>query len=264
MSKPRGKSIAISPFRKLVSDLMYFSQKQPSVTIDRRMNLEELVAARADCSPKPTWSSLFLKAYATVASRRPVLRRCYMSFPWARFYEHPKNIANVNVCRRVGAEDIVMQVLIRSPENRSLTDIDAIVRHCQQAPVEEFSSYNRVMRVSRLPGPLRRFLMWATLNMIGRRRCHNFGTMGITSVAGRGAGVLNLIPLAPTLHYGLFDKHGCLDVRFAFDHRVLDGAPAADALAEIESVLHNEILAEVKSMGRPVILPIPVPASRVA
>ena len=46
MNKPSGQSIAISPFRKLVIDLLHFSQKVPAVAIDRCMNLALLVAAR--------------------------------------------------------------------------------------------------------------------------------------------------------------------------------------------------------------------------
>jgi hypothetical protein len=94
--------------------------------------------------------------------------------------------------------------------------------------------------------------MGATLNLLGRRRCHNFGTFGLTSVAGQGAGILNLVPLlTTTLHYGLFDEKGCLDVRLAFDHRVLDGALAAEALFQLETVLLGQILDEVRALAAP-------------
>ncbi|MSQ96146.1 MAG: hypothetical protein EXR98_16555 [Gemmataceae bacterium] len=263
MAKPRGKSIPITPFRNIVIDLMHFSAKVPIVTLDRRMKLAPLLAARQRCSPRPMWTSVFIKAYSLIAARQPVLRRCYMSVPWARFYEHPKNIASVNISRRVGDEDVVMQAFIRSPENRSLLELDAIMRGYMEMPVEEFGSYRRVIRTSNLPWPIRRFVMWLTINWLGRRRCHNLGTFGITSVADRGAGILNLVPLlTSTLHYGLFDDEGCLDVRYAFDHRVLDGAPAADALAALEETLLGEILEEVKSMGRADVLP--MPGNRVA
>lgn len=172
-----------------------------------------------------------------------------MSFPWARFYEHPKTIANVNVSRRVGDEDIVLQAHIRSPENRSLPELDAILRHHMEAPVEEFNSYRRVERMSRLPFLLRRLTMWLTLNWLGRRRCHNFGTFGITSVANQGAGVMTTYALTPTLHYGLFDDQGRLHMRYTIDHRVIDGGPAAEALFNLEKVLLGEILAEVKTLG---------------
>jgi len=250
MTKMTGKTIRISPFRGMVIDLMTFSQKVPTVTVDRRMNLSRLVAARQQCSPRPTWSALFTKAYALVSAREPILRRCYMSFPWARFYEHPKNIATLNIRRRVHEEEVVLHAHIRSPEKRSLTEMDNIIRHFMETPVEQIHSYRRVCRASALPGPLRRLLMWAALNLFGRRRCHNFGTYSLTSVAGQGAGLLNLVPLlTTTLHYGLFDDKGCLDVRLAFDHRVLDGALAAESLLHLEVALLGEILDEVRSQG---------------
>lgn len=250
MSKPRGKSIAISPFRHLVLDLLYFSHQVPGATVDRRMNLAALVAARQQCTPRPMWTSMLAKAYALVSLRQPVLRRCYMSFPWARFYEHPANIATINLTRRVDNEDVVLQAQIRSPERRSLGELDAIVRRYMDTPVEQIKSYGRTMRVSRMPWPLRRLLMWGTLNAIGRRRCHNFGTFGITSVASRGAGVLNMTPLlTSSLHHGLLDDRGCMDMRLNFDHRVMDGIPAADALTSLEAILLGEILDEVKLLA---------------
>ena len=251
MKKSSGKTIAISPFRKLVIDLLHFSQNVPKVAIDRRMSLAPLVAARQTCTPRPSWTALFIKAYALVAARQPLLRRCYMSLPRPRFYEHPKNIVTINIGRRVNDEDIVLQGQIRCPEKRSLIDLDAIIRRYKERPVESFNAYRRVMRVSRLPLPIRRLVMWCTLNMLGRLRCHNLGTFGFTTLGEHGAGVLAVSPiLATTVHYGLFDAAGSLDVRFTFDHRVLDGAPAAAALADLEKTLLGEILNEVRSMGQ--------------
>jgi hypothetical protein len=252
MSKPSGKSVAISPFRSLVLDLMYFSQQVPAATIERRMDLSALVDARQSCAPRPMWTSIFAKAYAIVAMRHPVLRRSYMTIPWARYYEHPKNIATINLSRRVGEEDVVLQAQIRSPENRSLAELDAIVRYYSDTPTEEIKSCRRVQKVSYLPWPIRRLLMWNALNLFGRRRCHNFGTFGLSSVAGHGAGVLNMTPLlTSTLHHGMLDEHGGIDMRLNFDHRVLDGAPAAQALALLETTLLGEILCEVKARATP-------------
>ena len=86
--------------------------------------------------------------------------------------------------------------------------------------------------------------------MFGRRRCHNFGTFGVTSVASHGAGVLCLIPLLTSmLHYGLFDKAGMLDMRLALDHRVMDGVTAARVLVEFERTLNGDILNELTGMA---------------
>jgi hypothetical protein len=42
-----------------------------------------------------------------------------------------------------------------------------------------------------------------------------------------------------------------LDVRLAFDHRVLDGALAAEALLQLETVLLGQILDEVRALANP-------------
>jgi hypothetical protein len=248
--KTAGRSFRISPFRRLVTDLMHFSAKVPRVTVDRRMDLGRLLLARQACTPRPSWSAIFTKAFAMVAKESPELRQSYMSLPWPRIYEHPRNMATLNVDRKFGNERIVIYVHVRSPENRSLTELDGLVRYHKEEPLENISSFARSMKLARLPFPLRRLVWWLGLNLFGRRRCHNFGTFGLTSTAAYGAGILTLVPLlTSTVHYGLFDAHGSLDMRLSFDHRVLDGATAAQALADMENVLLNEILDEIRTLS---------------
>jgi len=244
-----GRSLSISPFRRLVTDMMQFSCKVPAVTVDRRMNLAALVAARQVCTPRPSWAVIFAKAFALVARSNPELRRSYMTFPWARFYEHPSSIVALNVEREFRGELLVTQCLIRRPENRTLSELDGIVRDFQAQPVERLRWYQRALAMSKLPWPIRPFLWWGALNVFGRRRCHNFGTFGMSSVAAQGAGILHLIPLLTgMLHYGLFDASGHLDVRFTWDHRVMDGALAARILVEIERTLQVDLVAELTRM----------------
>ena len=100
-----------------------------------------------------------------------------------------------------------------------------------------------------LPRPLRRLMWWAALNLHGPTRARFVGTFAVSSVAALGAGLLQLLsPTTCTLHFGLMDAKGNLDVRLSFDHRVLDGAPAARALTDLEGVLLNEVLAELRGM----------------
>ena len=248
MPTPRGRNVPISPFRRMVVDLMHFSTA-PFVAVERRMDLSRLVAARQSCSRRPSWTALFTKAYAMVARDVPALRQAYMLFPWARLYEHGKNIASINVERQWGDEKVVVLARVRSPENRPIAALDAILRDYKETPLEKIKSFGRDMSVARLPWPVRRLLWWATLNVFGRRRAHNFGTFAVTSVAAHGAGALHIIPiLTSQLHYGLLDDEGRLDMRLTFDHRVLDGVTAAKVLVALEGALANEILDEVEGM----------------
>src|SRR5262249_16691058 len=149
-------------------------------TVDRRMDLAPLIAARAASPNRPGWAVIFSRAYALLARDHPDLRRSYMKFPWAYLYEHPHSVASINIHRRLPNEDIILQCLIRAPENRSLEEIDAIVRQHKEAPVESLRVYNRAVALSRVPWPFRQLVWWATLNLFGKIRAHNFGTFGVT------------------------------------------------------------------------------------
>jgi hypothetical protein len=247
-----GKYTPVSHFRRLVADLMHFSMKVPAVTVERHLDLARLVAARRALAPAPTWSSIFTKAYATVAARAPALRTSYLASPRPRFYEHPANVATLNVDRQLADERVVIYAHIASPESLTLQELDEIIRRHQDEPVTNIPSYRSAVRLSRVPWPFRRWVWWAALNISGPTRCRNFGTFAVSSVGSQGAGITRLLPLLTSqLHYGMIDATGRLEMRLSFDHRVLDGGAAAGALADLEAVLLGEVLDECLESAGP-------------
>jgi hypothetical protein len=246
-----GKYVPVSYFRRLVADLMHFSAKVPSATVERPMKLATLVAARRACLPPPTWSALFTRAYAIVAARTPLLRTAYLGFPWPRFFEHADNSATLNVDRQVNGERVVLYAQIPSPEHLTLRELDAILNTHRFGPVDDLASYRSAYRLSRVPWPLRRWLWWAALNVFGSVRGDHFGTFGISSLGALGAGITRLTPLLTSqLHYGVIDAAGVVAMWLSFDHRVIDGATAAVALAEMEEVLLGEITQECLKLAQ--------------
>lgn len=245
MARATGKYVPISHFRRLVADLMHFSVKVPSVTLERRMDLSRLVAARRAYKPSPTWSAIFTKAYALVAARTPLLRTSYLTFLWPRLYEHSINVATLNIDRQLAGERIVLYAHIKSPESWPLRDLDALIHEHQQEPVKSIPSYRRAAGLSRVPWPFRRLCWWAALNIRGQFRSRCFGTFGVSSLGSEGAGITHLVSLLTTqLHFGMFDPNGGLEMRLSFDHRVMDGVTAARALADLEDVLLGAMVRE--------------------
>src|SRR5262249_43433057 len=119
------------------------------------------------------------------------------------------------------------------------------------APIESIGLFRRILKTSRLPRPLRRFLWWFGLNGSGARRARHFGTWGVSVTAGFGAvGLRPLSPLTTNLGYGLVDDDGAVDVRITYDHRVLDGGTVGRALVDLDEVLNGPILAELRGMVR--------------
>jgi hypothetical protein len=247
MRQPTGTNLPLSLPRRLMCDYLHFARQIPSVPVQRRMRLGEVAAARAAAAARPSWCAVFTKAYAFVTDAYPQLRRAYMGFPRPHFYEHPMSVMSVAVERRLGDEDAVFFLHVRRPALLTLSDIDQRLRRAKELPLESFGPFRRVLFLSRLPRPLRRLVWWVGLNLSGRKRTHFMGTAGVTAYSGLGAASLHpLSLLTSTLNYGVIEPDGGVDVRITYDHRVLDGATVARALADLERVLTNEILAELR------------------
>ena len=247
MTQPSGRNLSLSHSRRFICDLMHYAAQVPTAVVRRRMQLAPVVAARQAACPRPGWLSIFLKAYSFVAAARPELRRVYVPLPWPHLYEHPINVASVAIERQVGDEDALFFAHFRQPHNRGLLEVDADVRRFKESPVKDIPLFRRMLRVSRYPRPLRRLLWWTALNLSGHRRARLLGTFGVSVVGSLGCSLHQITsPATTTLSYGVIGPDGVVDVYLTFDHRVLDGAPMARALEELERVLKCEILAELR------------------
>jgi hypothetical protein len=243
----RGQAIPLSVPRRMVIDLLYFASGIPTVPVQKRMSLAPLVAARAACRERPRWTAIFTKAYALVAQEFPELRRAYVKIPWPHLYEYPASKANIIIERDYHGEPAVWPVSIKDPARQSLRDIGRQLQHAATAPVEDIKDFRRWTQLARLPRPLRRALWWIGLN-IGRQRGNYFGTFGVSVYSALNAESLHpLSPLTTTLNYGVMSRDGVLDVRIIYDHRVMNGATVARALARLEEILNSVVLEEVRA-----------------
>lgn len=243
----RGRSIPLSPVRKLVVDLTRLHV--PSVPVQRVMQLAPVVEARAAVAgERPAWAAIFAKAYALVADEMPILRRAYVKLPTPRLYEYPISTASIVVERDFGDEMVVLTMLIWDPARLPVAEISRMIKHAKTVPVEEVKHFKRMLDLARWPMPLRRAIWWLGLN-IGRQRGNYFGSFGITVYSGLGAESLHpLSPLTATLNYGVIGKDGMVAVRIMYDHRVLDGSMVARALERLEQKLTGELVAELVAL----------------
>ena len=246
----RGRSIPLSAPRRFLADLMHFASRVPSVPVQRLMRLADVAAARTAVENRPGWPAVFIKAYARVAEKMPELRRAYVCLPWHHLYEYPTSVASVAIEREYQGEKAVFFGRIDRPADASLTAIDGLVRAYAETPIEEVKPFRKLLRVARLPRPLRRFLLWLGMNL-PRSRPNLFGTFGLSVYSSLGAESLHPIsPLTTTLTYGVIQPDGSVFVRLVYDHRVTDGAMIARALARLEEELNGPICAELRAMRR--------------
>ena len=219
MPQAIGRKLKLSPVRRFFCGLLYPSREHPSVQIHRRMKLAAIAAARAAAVPCPSWRALFLKAFAHVSASNPLLRRCYLPLPWPHLYEHPETIAAIPVERNRNNEND--SIIILCSETLPLSEIDAALES-----------------TVRSTAPPRRVALRLGMACSGRFRARLFGTFAMSAPAGMSA--------ALTLAYGPVNESGETDVRLTYDCRVVDGFGASRALGEMEQVLHERMLTELR------------------
>lgn len=234
--------------RALVADILRLHQRNPTVAHNRYMRLGELADVRSRSSVRISWSALFIKAFAEVSSRNPTLRQTWRTWPWQHIFQHQESVANLAVSRRHHGDDWLFWGLIRSPEQRSLTEIQAAIDAFNSKPVDD--KFQKQLKLSGLPAIARRMIWWWNLNIAGEKRGKRLGTFSLTSISGRGAEIQHP-PTVMTagLTFGPLDQHGQMKVTLVYDHRLMDGSFVADRLIDLEQQLTGSILAELREPG---------------
>lgn len=248
MSSTNGRYLRLSRPRRVISDLVHFAHKIPSVPVERHMRLGEVVRARRDAGTSVSWCSIFTKAYGLVSAEVPEFRRAYIAHPWARLYEHPHSIASVAVERIYQGEPSVFFVHLRSPETQPLPALEEHLRRFKTEPIESIPLFRRALLVGSYPRFVRHLLWELSLNWSGVKKAKRLGTFGVSVYSGLGAASLHpLSPLTTALNYGVIDERGEVDVRIIYDHRVMDGATVARALRRLEETLCGAICQELRN-----------------
>jgi hypothetical protein len=262
MREPKGVVSPLSVPRRLIADLLHFASRVPSIPLSRMMDVSALLVARKAHPGRPSWSVIFMKAYAKVAMEHPPLRRALLEWPLMRIYEHPQTNCSLAIERTFDGEEGVFFGMFRAPEGQTIGELQRSLIEFKTAPLEEIGFFRRMIRISRFPTPIRRFLWSVSLNASGRARAKRFGTFGVTTLGGRGVEQIHpLSPLTTTLTFGPIDSRGKVTVKIVYDHRVLDGAYVARRLVDLEQMLNGAILEELRKGEQLQVLPLSPPQS---
>lgn len=246
-STDRPRRLAIPRSRRLVIDLLRLNKQVPTTPHDRVMDLSVVATAREQAAQRISWSILFIKAFAIVASKYPPLRQIYMPWPWPHLYQHPTSVATIVTHREVEDEPWLFWPRYFHADEYPLTRLQAYLERCQTEPVQVI--FKQQWWLSAFPSWLRRIVWWWTLNVSGKTRVQRCGTFFLTTVGSRGAEISHPPGfLTSGFSFGPIDEHGRSRVTLAYDHRLLDGRMVADILADLEATLNGAITAELATI----------------
>jgi pyruvate/2-oxoglutarate dehydrogenase complex dihydrolipoamide acyltransferase (E2) component len=156
----------------------------------------------------------------------------------------------ITLDKTLKGQRIVLSAVLPGLHEASLADIQRQVEHYRDGEPAVMPEFAGVRALHRLPWPARTPAFRATVRPL-RRRAAMLGTFAVTSLGHRPVDGFHSVG-GTTVTFGLGQvaeravvRHGRVEVapvmrlNLAFDHRVIDGAEAADVLAETKDRLEQ-------------------------
>jgi hypothetical protein len=244
------RTVRQTPGRQVIADLSWASLRVPRCVITARLHIPRALAARsALAAPRIPWTVIFAKGFAVASNNMPPLRRVHATLPSPRLIEAPHAIGCIVLERGHDAQQMLGLCRFPEPHSMALPALAEQLRRAKDAPAEQVKTHRRLLRLSRMPWPLRRLMLRVGL-AFGAPLLRYGGTFAISALGDRGAGIIDSVSILPAfLSYGPISAEGAVDAFLSFDHRVMDGADGAAALHGLETALEGPVAAELSALS---------------
>jgi hypothetical protein len=245
-ARPSVSTVPLPAGRGCVNDVATLALAIPLFPVDRLMRLDAVATARQAAAVRIGWAAIFLKAYAIVAGETPALRSWLAGRFRPRLATSAESVAVLAVNRGDGGDDRLFFARLARPDTTPLPLLQAAIDRFATGPVEE--TYKRQLELESVPGWLRRTILRWNMLSTSPKRVTRIGTFSLSTLAGFSAtNRFHPTICTTSLSYGPLDDDGRCLVTVIADHRVLDGAAVAKALARLEDVLTTQLVAELRT-----------------
>lgn len=226
--------------RIMTNEFLDWARKHYHVYYTSMFNAEAIagymVRRKEQKMPVPL-TAILLKGIAKTLKEHPEARTLYYSPP-KRLIRYEECNATIPVEREYEGQRLVFFANIRDCDQRSLKDLAHELERLRTARIEEVPEFGRWIFMAKLPRLVRR-LAYLPMQHIPAVRANGYGTFGMTNIGA--SGVDDFMPLAAsTVTFGVgalkerpIAEHGevvarkTLALTLMFDHRAIDGYPAA-------------------------------------
>ncbi len=241
------------------------------IFLDVDMTFAESLRERLkEVGKKVTVTAILLKAIAIAQRAHPESRTAIL--PWGRTVTFHDIVAGFTVERYVGSTPAVFFGAIERPDTKSVEEIAIELKQYGEAEMCDVPQLNLQDRFNNMPWLLRRFILWAGQRYPWVRLRFMGATFGVSSLGKFGINAL-IPPCVSTSTFGVGQveqravvRDGKIEIRpmmtvvLNFDHRAIDGAPAARFLQDVvrllegglEGYIQNDYANELDTAASPV------------
>jgi pyruvate/2-oxoglutarate dehydrogenase complex dihydrolipoamide acyltransferase (E2) component len=197
-----------------------------------------------------SWVSYVLYAAGRVLREHPEANAAVSGHRWPKLTRHDSVHAKLTLDRRLDEQRVVLSAVLPDVHTASLADIQQRLEHYRDADPGQGPEFARVRALHRLPAPIGA-LAFRLATRSPRGRAKTMGTVAVTSLGHRAVdgfhsvggttvtlGVGRVLD-RPVVREGKVTVAPVMRLSLAFDHRVIDGAEAADVLTELKAALEE-------------------------
>lgn len=211
--------------------------------------VEEFRATLAKHGIRVTATAFLLKAIAIAQRAHPDTRTAML--PFGRTVVFNNIVAGFTVERFIGSQPTLFFGAIEKPDTKTIAEISEELRAHAEADLEKVWHMKIQHRFTHLPWFLRRFILWIGLqNPAIRLKCLG-ATFGLSSLGKFGLRAIippcvststfgvGCIEKRPVVRDGKIEVRKMMTLTLNFDHRIIDGAPAARFMNDVQKLLEG-------------------------
>jgi len=200
---------------------------------------------------KVTATAILLKAIGIAQRLHPASRTAIL--PWGRTVTFNDIVAGFTVERYVGQQPAVFFGAIASPDSKPLVQVAEELRAYGEEEISAIPQLDIEDRFNNMPWLFRRFILWLGMRFPKVRLRYMGATFGLSSLGKFGCRGL-IPPCVSTSTFGVgavepraVVREGAVVVRpmmtliLNFDHRLIDGAPAARFMQDVQKLLEGDL-----------------------
>lgn len=239
--------------RRPTHAFLRFTRSAHPVYLDTDVDMTAVTAHRRmsrDAGVRYSWVIYTVFAAGRVLSRHPEANAAISGQLWPRVVRYDGADAKLALDKTVNGQRVVLSGLLRGVDHSPLAEIQAQVDQYRDGDPATMPAFAGAFALQRLPAALGSLAFTIGVRPLARRRSR-LGTFSVTSLGhtavdgfhsyGGTAVTLGLGRVAdrPVVRAGLLASAPVMRLSLSFDHRVIDGAEAADVLTEVREVLES-------------------------
>ena len=212
---------------------------------------EELRSSANQFGQKISYTAILLKAIGIAQRAHPDSRTSIL--PFGRTLTLHDIVAGFTVERLIGEQPAVFFGAIASPDTKSVEEISTELRQYAESDMQDLVQRDRPKMVNGMPAWIRRLILWVGIRVPRVRLAYLGATFGLSSM-GKSITTAIIPPCLSTSTFGIglvsdrpVARSGKVEIRpvmtvtLNFDHRLIDGAPAARFMADVKRLMEGDL-----------------------